>query len=52
MYSDLGARVAGKALDVEISAVYEIDEIRTALKHAAREARGGKVLVTPNGPPS
>jgi trans-2-enoyl-CoA reductase len=50
MYSDLGARVASKALEVEIAAVYGIDDIKAALEHAAREARGGKVLVTPNGP--
>ncbi len=51
LYADLGARVASRALEVEIAAVYGIDEIKTALEHAAREARGGKVLVTPNGPP-
>ena len=50
MYSDLGARVASKALEVEIAAVYGIDDIKAALEHAARGARGGKVLVTPNGP--
>ncbi len=50
LYADLGARVASKALEVKISAVYGIDKIKTALEHAAREARGGKVLVTPNGP--
>ncbi|HSS63828.1 MAG TPA: zinc-dependent alcohol dehydrogenase family protein [Gammaproteobacteria bacterium] len=50
LYSDLGRRIAGKALEVKIAAVYEIDDIKMALEHAAREARGGKVLVTPNGP--
>lgn len=50
LYADLGARVASKALEVKIAAVYGIDDIETALEHAAREARGGKVLVTPNGP--
>jgi NADPH:quinone reductase-like Zn-dependent oxidoreductase len=50
LYSDLGARVASGALEVKIAAVYSIDDIKLALEHAAREARGGKVLVTPNGP--
>ncbi len=52
LYSELGARVASKALQVKIAAVYGIDDIKSALEHAAREARGGKVLVTPNGPVS
>lgn len=50
LYADLGARVASKALEVKIAAVYGIDDIKKALEHAGREARGGKVLVTPNGP--
>lgn len=50
LYADLGARVASKAIQITIAAVYGIDDIKTALEHAAREARGGKVLVTPNGP--
>lgn len=52
LYSDLGARVANETLKVKIAAVYGIDDIKTALEHAARESRGGKVLVTPNGPPA
>lgn len=50
LYADLAERVKDKALEVKIAAVYGINEIKKALEHAAREARGGKVLVTPNGP--
>ncbi len=50
LYRDLAERVRSGAIHVEIAAVYAIDEVKTALEHAAREARGGKILVTPNGP--
>lgn len=52
LYADLAERVKDKALEVKIAAVYGIEEIKKALEHAAREAREGKVLVTPNGPVS
>jgi NADPH:quinone reductase-like Zn-dependent oxidoreductase len=50
LYSDLAGRVAGGDLYVNVEAVYAIQEIASALEHAARAGRGGKVLVTPNGP--
>ncbi len=50
LYRDVAERVRSGAIHVEIAAVYAIDEVNTALEHAAREARGGKILVTPNGP--
>lgn len=50
LYADLGARVASGALKVDIAAVYPMERIKDALEHAARESRGGKVLVTPNVP--
>jgi mitochondrial enoyl-[acyl-carrier protein] reductase / trans-2-enoyl-CoA reductase len=50
LYADLAGRVASGALRVEVEATYPIEEIKAALAHAAREGRGGKVLVTPNGP--
>ena len=52
LYADLGERIASGALEVEVESVYAIEDIKAALEHAAREARGGKILVTPNGPVS
>jgi NADPH:quinone reductase-like Zn-dependent oxidoreductase len=49
LYADLGERIASGALEVEVESVYAIEDIKAALEHAAREARGGKILVTPNG---
>jgi NADPH:quinone reductase-like Zn-dependent oxidoreductase len=45
MYDELAQRVASGELEVPITAVYGIDEIKKALEHAEREARSGKVLV-------
>ena len=50
LYGDLAARVARGELRVEVEATYPIEEIKTALEHAGRGGRQGKILVTPNGP--
>jgi mitochondrial enoyl-[acyl-carrier protein] reductase / trans-2-enoyl-CoA reductase len=50
LYGDLAARIAAGTLRVEVEATYPIEEITAALAHAGREGRGGKILVTPNGP--
>ncbi|MFQ5958579.1 MAG: zinc-dependent alcohol dehydrogenase family protein [Alphaproteobacteria bacterium] len=50
LYADLGRRVVAGDLHVDVEATYAIEDIRAALEHAARGERGGKVLVTPNGP--
>jgi trans-2-enoyl-CoA reductase len=50
LYGDLAARIADGTLRVEVEATYPIEEIKAAIAHAAREGRGGKVLVLPNGP--
>jgi mitochondrial enoyl-[acyl-carrier protein] reductase / trans-2-enoyl-CoA reductase len=50
LYADLAGRVADGTLEVRIEATYPIEQIKTALEHAGREGRSGKVLVTPNGP--
>ena len=50
LYARLAERVAAGELHFDVEAVYEMDEIESALEHASRAARGGKVLVTPNGP--
>lgn len=52
LYGDLLQRVADGSLQVEVEATYAIEDIKQALAHAGREGRGGKVLVTPNGPVS
>lgn len=52
LYDDLARRVASGALHTNVEATYPIEEIQQALKHAAREGRDGKILVTPNGPVS
>ncbi len=49
-YGDLVGRIADDSLHVDAEATYRLDDIKTALEHAGREARGGKVLITPNGP--
>ena len=50
LYGDLAARVQTGELEVEVEATYPIEEIKSALEHAGREGRRGKILVTPNGP--
>ena len=50
LYGDLVAHIADGSLHVDVEATYGLDDIKTALEHAGREARGGKVLITPNGP--
>ncbi len=52
LYGELVGRVAEGSLRVEVEATYPIEEIEPALEHAARGGRGGKILVTPNGPVS
>jgi NADPH:quinone reductase-like Zn-dependent oxidoreductase len=50
LYDELAARIAEGSLKVEVEATYPIEDIQQALAHAGREGRGGKILVTPNGP--
>ena len=52
LYGDLMPRIADGSLQVEVEATYGLEEIKQALTHAGREGRGGKVLITPNGPSS
>ena len=47
LYADLGKRVAAGELKTEVEAVFAIADIGKALAQAAREGRGGKVLVRP-----
>ena len=50
IYADLGHRILTGALPAApVEKVYGIEEIKTALTHAQRGERGGKILVAPNG---
>jgi len=50
LYADLAVKLRDGALQAPLDATYPIDEIKTALAHAQRGGRHGKVLVLPNGP--
>ena len=50
MYADLGRQVLDGTLSAPVAQVYPIEDIKTALAHAQRGERGGKILVAPNGP--
>ncbi len=50
IYADLGQQVLVGTLSAPVEKVYPLEEIKTALAHAQRGERGGKILVAPNGP--
>ncbi|HJU14840.1 MAG TPA: zinc-dependent alcohol dehydrogenase family protein [Stellaceae bacterium] len=50
IYADLAAKVRDGRIISPVAARYPIEEITTALAHAQKGARNGKVLVLPNGP--
>jgi trans-2-enoyl-CoA reductase len=45
MYADLGRQVLDGTLTAPVEQVYPIDVIKTALAHAQRGSRSGKILV-------
>jgi len=49
MYADLGGQIMDGTLYAPVEKVYPIEEIKTALTHAQRGERSGKILVAPNG---
>jgi NADPH:quinone reductase-like Zn-dependent oxidoreductase len=49
IYADLGRQVLDGALTAPVEKVYAIDDIKSALAHAQRGERSGKILVAPNG---
>jgi len=49
IYADLARQVLDGTLTAPVEQVYPIEEITTALAHAQRGARRGKILVAPNG---
>ena len=50
IYADLGEQVAKGILSAPVEKVYPIEDIKSALVHAQRAERTGKILVAPNGP--
>lgn len=46
-YAELTAMVVDGTIHVPVEATYPLAEYRTALAHAGREGRGGKILFTP-----
>jgi len=49
LYRELAGIMAEGGLQVPVAAVYPLSGIKEALAHARREARGGKVLLSPDG---
>ncbi len=49
LYGELSRQVVNGTIDTPIEATYELDQIASALEHAARGGRSGKVLLVPNG---
>ncbi len=50
IYKDLGEQILAGTLSAPVEKIYPIEEIKTALAHAQRGERSGKILVAPNGP--
>ena len=50
IYADLGEQVHKGILGAPVEKVYPIEDIKTAVAHAERGERAGKILVAPNGP--
>ena len=50
IYADLGEQVGKGILSAPVEKIYPIEEIKTAVAHAQRGERSGKILVAPNGP--
>jgi mitochondrial enoyl-[acyl-carrier protein] reductase / trans-2-enoyl-CoA reductase len=49
LYAEIAGQVCTDGLQAPVEAIYPIEEIGAALAHAQRPARGGKILVAPNG---
>ena len=48
VYGELAAMISDGTITVPIAARYPLSQVREALEHAAREARGGKILLVPD----
>ncbi len=49
IYADLAQQILDGTLSAPVEKVYPIEDITTALTHAQRGERSGKILVAPNG---
>ncbi len=49
VFSNLITRIATGAITAPVEAVYGLDDIHTAMEHAAKPNRSGKILIAPNG---
>jgi len=49
IFADLGRQMLDGKLDAPVAEVYPIERIADAVAHAQRDAKGGKILVAPNG---
>ena len=49
IFAELGQQMLDGKLDAPVAAVYPIEQISEAVAHAQRDAKGGKILVAPNG---
>jgi len=49
IFAELGAQMLAGKLDAPVAEVYPIERIAEAVAHAQRDAKGGKILVAPNG---
>lgn len=50
LYADLAGHVLAGTLSAPVERVYPIEEIKTAIAHAQRGERSGKILLAANGP--
>jgi NADPH:quinone reductase-like Zn-dependent oxidoreductase len=51
LYADLARRMADGTLKIAVERTFPLEDIKAAVALAHGYRRGGKVLVTPNGPP-
>ena len=49
IFAELGQQLLDGKLDAPVAAIYPIEQISEAVAHAQRDAKGGKILVAPNG---
>jgi len=49
IYADLGQQILNGTLSAPVEKVYPLEDIKSALTHAQRGERSGKILVAPNG---
>ena len=50
LYTEIAKDVAAGKIHAPVEKIYPIERIRDALIHVQRDAKGGKILVAPNGP--